>query len=145
MIIGKKKETALIICLIYRISITVLSASQYSCQYFSHFLFCLFISWKYSSATEAPSVKASHHTRSNSDFTDQPAPPSPTSTDGWGDAENGISEGHESDKDGWDLEPLDEPKPSPALANIQAAQKRPVSQSSRPSGIFLKLNLFASM
>ncbi|KAG7569953.1 Armadillo-type fold [Arabidopsis thaliana x Arabidopsis arenosa] len=86
-----------------------------------------------STATEAPSVKASHHTRSNSDFTDQPAPPSPTSTDGWGDAENGISEGHESDKDGWDLEPLDEPKPSPALANIQAAQKRPVSQSSRPS------------
>ncbi|KAL1192440.1 hypothetical protein V5N11_027623 [Cardamine amara subsp. amara] len=83
-------------------------------------------------ATETPSVKASHHTRSNSDFTDQPAPPSPTSTDGWGDVENGISEGLDSDKDGWDLEPLDEPKPSPALANIQAAQKRPVSQSSRP-------------
>ncbi|CAH2058597.1 unnamed protein product [Thlaspi arvense] len=86
-----------------------------------------------STATEAPSVKASHHTRSNSDFTDQPAPPSPTSTDGWGDVENGISEGHDSDKDGWDLEPLDEPKPSPALSNIQAAQKRPVSQPSRPA------------
>ncbi|ESQ52792.1 hypothetical protein EUTSA_v10016269mg [Eutrema salsugineum] len=87
-----------------------------------------------STATEAPSVKASHHTRSNSDFTEPPAPPSPTSTDGWGDIDNGISEGHDSDKDGWgDLEPLDEPKPSPALSNIQAAQKRPVSQPSRPA------------
>ncbi|WZZ40322.1 hypothetical protein YC2023_036581 [Brassica napus] len=83
-------------------------------------------------ATEAPSVKASHHTRANSDFTDQPAPPSPTSTDGWGDIENDINEGHESDKDGWDLDPIDEPKPAPALSNIQAAQKRPVSQPSRP-------------
>ncbi|KAG2332341.1 hypothetical protein Bca52824_003521 [Brassica carinata] len=82
---------------------------------------------------EAPSVKASHHTRSNSDFTDQPAPPSPTSTDGWGDIENDINEGHESDKDGWDLDPIDEPKPAPALSNIQAAQKRPVSQPSRPA------------
>ncbi|KAA8533965.1 hypothetical protein F0562_031482 [Nyssa sinensis] len=36
---------------------------------------------------------------------------------------------HEPDKDGWDdIEPLEEPNPSPALANIQAAQKRPVSQ-----------------
>ncbi|CAF1700918.1 unnamed protein product [Brassica napus] len=83
-------------------------------------------------ATEAPSVKASHHTRANSDFTDQPAPTSPTSTDGWGDIENDINEGHESDKDGWDLDPIDEPKPAPALSNIQAAQKRPVSQPSRP-------------
>ncbi|KAL0844677.1 hypothetical protein Bca101_017923 [Brassica carinata] len=84
-------------------------------------------------AVEAPSVKASHHTRSNSDLTDQPAPPSPTSTDGWGDIENDINEGHESDKDGWDLDPIDEPKPAPALSNIQAAQKRPVSQPSRPA------------
>ncbi|KAH0930629.1 hypothetical protein HID58_016356 [Brassica napus] len=82
-----------------------------------------------STVTEAPSVRASHHTRSNSDFTDQPAPPSPSSTDGW---ENGITEGHDSDNDGWDLDPIDEPKPSPALSNIQAAQKRPVSQPSRP-------------
>nr|VDC80295.1 unnamed protein product [Brassica rapa] len=87
-------------------------------------------------ATEAPSVKASHHTRANSDFTDQPAPPSPTSTDGWGDIENDINEGHESDKDGWDLDPIDEPKPAPALSNIQAAQKRPVSQPSRPPVIW---------
>ncbi|KFK36944.1 hypothetical protein AALP_AA4G192400 [Arabis alpina] len=95
-----------------------------------------------STATEAPSVKASHHTRSNSDFTDQPAPPFPSSAtveghdddnDGWGDIENGINEGHDDYDNGWgDLEPLDEPKPSPALSNIQAAQKRPVSQPSRP-------------
>ena len=54
-------------------------------------------------------------------------PTSPTSTDGWGELENGIDEEHGSDRDGWDdLEPLEESKP--ALANIQAAQRRPVSQ-----------------
>ncbi|XP_047342767.1 probable inactive serine/threonine-protein kinase scy1 [Impatiens glandulifera] len=59
--------------------------------------------------------------------TEQPAPPSPTSTDGWGELENGNHEDLESDKDGWDsVEDLEEPKPSAALANIQAAQKRPV-------------------
>ncbi|XP_010554724.1 PREDICTED: probable inactive serine/threonine-protein kinase scy1 [Tarenaya hassleriana] len=86
-----------------------------------------------STAMETPSVKLSH-ARSNSDFTDQPAPPSPTSTDGWGDIENGINEDHDSQKEGWgDLEPLEEPKPSPALANIQAAQKRPFSQPASQS------------
>lgn len=65
---------------------------------------------------------------STSDLTEIAVPASPTSTDGWGELENGIEE-HENDKDGWDdLEPLEEPKPSPALASIQAAQKRPVSQ-----------------
>ncbi|KAJ8647798.1 hypothetical protein MRB53_000821 [Persea americana] len=60
---------------------------------------------------------------------DQPAPPSPTSTDGWGELENGIHDEHDADKDGWDdLEPIEEHKPPPALANIQAAQKRPVVQ-----------------
>ena len=71
---------------------------------------------------------------------DQPVPGSPTSTDGWGEIENGIGE-HESDKDGWDdIEPLDEPKPSAALSNIQAAQKRPVvapvSQPKQPGKCF---------
>ncbi|XP_010540261.1 PREDICTED: probable inactive serine/threonine-protein kinase scy1 [Tarenaya hassleriana] len=92
-----------------------------------------------STPMEMPSLKP-NHARSNSDSTDQPAPPSPTSTDGWGDIENGIEENHhDSEKEGWDdLEPLEEPKPSPALANIQAAQKKrtvssqPASQSSRP-------------
>ncbi|KAL6992620.1 hypothetical protein U1Q18_010732 [Sarracenia purpurea var. burkii] len=63
------------------------------------------------------------------DIADQPVPVSPTSTDGWGELENGLHEGNESDKDGWDdVEPLEEPKPFAALSNIQAAQKRPVSQ-----------------
>ncbi|KAK3014933.1 hypothetical protein RJ639_009949 [Escallonia herrerae] len=69
------------------------------------------------------------HVSSYNDIVDQPVPGSPTSTDGWGELENGIHEEHENDKDGWDdIEPLEETKPSPALANIQAAQKRPVLQ-----------------
>lgn len=78
------------------------------------------------------------HSSSSTDLSDQPIPVSPTSTDGWGELANGIHEEHESDKDGWDdIEPLEEPKPSPVLANIQAAQKRPVSQpvsQSKPPG-----------
>ncbi|XP_052884333.1 uncharacterized protein LOC108452858 [Gossypium arboreum] len=78
---------------------------------------------------ETPSTAPVHRVSSSTDFADQPMPPSPTSTDGWGEIETGIHEEHDSDKDGWDdIEPLDEPKPSSALANIQAAQKRPVSQ-----------------
>ncbi|KAK9283162.1 hypothetical protein L1049_011394 [Liquidambar formosana] len=69
------------------------------------------------------------HVSSSIDLTDQPVPVSPTSTDGWGELENGIHEEHDGDKDGWDdIEPLEDPKPSPALVNIQAAQKRPVTQ-----------------
>lgn len=61
---------------------------------------------------------------------DLPAPVSPTtSTDGWGEIENGIHDDNGSDKDGWDdIEPLEDPKPSAVLATIQAAQKRPVTQ-----------------
>ena len=71
------------------------------------------------------------------DIADQAAPVSPTSTDGWGELENGIHEEHESEKDGWDdIEPLEDPKPSPALANIQAAQKRPVSQPKPPGNYY---------
>ncbi|KAL1827445.1 hypothetical protein ACET3Z_005857 [Daucus carota] len=62
-------------------------------------------------------------------MTDQPAPESPTSTDGWGEIENGIPDDNGSEKDGWDdIEPLEDPKPSAVLATIQAAQKRPVTQ-----------------
>ncbi|TYI24171.1 hypothetical protein ES332_A06G215000v1 [Gossypium tomentosum] len=77
---------------------------------------------------ETPSM-APVRVSSSSDFADAPAPPSPTLTDGWGEIENGVHEEQYSDKDGWDdIKPLEEPKPSSALANIQAAQKRPVSQ-----------------
>lgn len=76
-------------------------------------------------ASAMPSVL---RTSSSGDPVDQPVPASPTSTDGWGELENGIDE-HDSDKEGWDdIGTLEEPKPSPALTNIQAAQKRPVSQ-----------------
>lgn len=79
---------------------------------------------------------------SSEDIADQPAPVSPTSTDGWGELENGLHEEHGSEKYGWDdIEPLEEPKPSPALANIQAAQKRPVSQP-KPQGKKNLLDLF---
>ncbi|KAJ4720242.1 Protein kinase family protein with ARM repeat domain [Melia azedarach] len=82
-----------------------------------------------SSVMETPSSTPIHHVSSGVDLADQPLPGSPTSTDGWGEIENGLHEDHDSDQDGWDdIEPLEEPKPSPALANIQAAQKRPVSQ-----------------
>ncbi|XP_054781682.1 uncharacterized protein LOC129288891 isoform X2 [Prosopis cineraria] len=80
-----------------------------------------------SSSVDPPST-APVRVRSTSDLAETAVPASPTSTDGWGELENGI-EDHENDKDGWDdLEPLDEPKPSSALSNIQAAQRRPVSQ-----------------
>ncbi|TMX02169.1 hypothetical protein EJD97_022509 [Solanum chilense] len=68
------------------------------------------------------------HVSSSSDMTDQHVSVSPSLNDGWGELENGL-EGLDGDKDGWDdIEPQEEPKPSPFLANIQAAQKRPVSQ-----------------
>ncbi|XP_010938026.1 uncharacterized protein [Elaeis guineensis] len=70
------------------------------------------------------------HVSSGTNNSDQPRPPSPTSTDGgWGELENGLlHEDHDSDKDGWDdIDPVEEQKPSP-LASIQAAQRRPVVQ-----------------
>ncbi|GJS65061.1 probable inactive serine/threonine-protein kinase scy1 [Tanacetum coccineum] len=78
-------------------------------------------------AQSTPMVRAS----STADIVDQPAPESPTtSTDGWGDLDNGIIEDQESEKDGWDdIIPLEDLNPSPALASIQAAQKRPVAQT----------------
>ncbi|KAG5224463.1 inactive serine/threonine-protein kinase [Salix suchowensis] len=77
---------------------------------------------------DSPSI-AAVQINSSTDLADQPVPESPTSTDGWGEIENGIHEEQGSDKDGWDdIEPFEESKPSPALVNIQAAQKRPVSQ-----------------
>ncbi|XP_026457158.1 N-terminal kinase-like protein [Papaver somniferum] len=63
------------------------------------------------------------------DSADLPVPSSPTSTDGWGEIENGIFEEQDKEeKDIWDdVEPVEEPKPA-AFANIQAAQKRPIVQ-----------------
>jgi len=60
-------------------------------------------------------------------------PPSPTSTDGWGDIdENGVQE-EESDKDGWDdIEVMEEKKLPAPLATIHAAQQRPIVQTKLP-------------
>ncbi|KAK1373965.1 putative inactive serine/threonine-protein kinase scy1 [Heracleum sosnowskyi] len=66
---------------------------------------------------------------SGADFADQPALVSLTSNDGWGELENGIDDDNGSEIEGWDdIEPLEDPRSSQALATIQAAQKRPVSQ-----------------
>ncbi|KAI3751190.1 hypothetical protein L2E82_22237 [Cichorium intybus] len=69
---------------------------------------------------------------STADIVDEPAPVSPitSTTDGWGEVENGILEDEETnnEKDGWDdFMPLEDLNPPPALASIQAAQKRPVT------------------
>lgn len=67
-------------------------------------------------------------------FVAQPAPPSPTSTDGWGDVENGIlSEDQESDKDNWDDI---EPHASVHSYVLEAAQERPVAYQKSQSNIF---------
>ncbi|KAK7269069.1 hypothetical protein RIF29_21785 [Crotalaria pallida] len=89
---------------------------------------------RFSSTTDFSEHPGPVRVSSSSDFAEHPAPPSPTSTDGWGELENGIDGETENDKDGWDdLEPLEETKPTPALANIQAAQRRPVSQPVKPA------------
>ncbi|XP_065870637.1 uncharacterized protein [Euphorbia lathyris] len=92
-----------------------------------------------SSVMDIPSI-APTRVNSSMDLADQPQPVSPTSTDGWGEIENGIHEENDNDKDGWDdIEPLEEPKP--ILASIQAAQKRPVVQpvsQSKPQATSLR-------
>lgn len=86
-----------------------------------------------------PAVRGS----SGTVLTDQPAPVSPTSsTDGWGELENGIHVDDEGEKDGWDdIEPLEASNLPSALANIQAAQKRPVSQP-KPQGTVFPSHLY---
>jgi hypothetical protein len=115
-------------------------------------LFNMFISFSFLGilVVDIPST-APIRVNSTPDFTEHHAPTSPTSTDGWGELENGIDEEPENDKDGWDdIEPLEETKPTPALANIQAAQRRPVSQPAshvkginhRTVGILVVISLF---
>ncbi|GLJ36990.1 hypothetical protein SUGI_0749180 [Cryptomeria japonica] len=67
------------------------------------------------------------HLPSLANHVDHPTPSSPTSTDGWGDIDENGRQEEESDKDGWDdIEVVEEKKPAAALANIHAAQQRPV-------------------
>lgn len=98
-------------------------------------------------AAEAQDTRTDYAT-SISNSLDQPTPPSPTSTDGWGELENGtFHDNHDSDKEGWDdMEPIEElkpPPPPPHLARIQAAQKRPVAQP-KQHGMIVCLCLFFS-
>ncbi|XP_059300973.1 uncharacterized protein LOC132053101 isoform X6 [Lycium ferocissimum] len=88
-----------------------------------------------SSIADSSSITPVHISSGGADVADHPVPVSPTSTDGWGELENGIHEGHGSDKDGWD--DIEEPKPSPSPENIQAAQRRSVSQP-KPQGTGLR-------
>ncbi|KAL6523414.1 hypothetical protein OROGR_017017 [Orobanche gracilis] len=63
-----------------------------------------------------------------SNSTDDPPRVFPASTDGLGEAENGIHKEQDSERDGWDdIEPLRE-KPLPVPANIEAIPKQPVSK-----------------
>ncbi|XP_071711478.1 uncharacterized protein [Rutidosis leptorrhynchoides] len=86
-----------------------------------------------SSASVGPEVQKTPMVRASSTavIVDQPAPESPTSNDGWGELDNnGVIGDHDNDKDGWDdFLPLEDTNPSPALASIQAAQKRPVAHT----------------
>ncbi|EPS74262.1 hypothetical protein M569_00492, partial [Genlisea aurea] len=73
----------------------------------------------------------------SADFADSSnhQPPSPTSTDGWGEVDNSIrGEEDDDDKDGWDdVEPLETAAQPAVLATIQAAQRRPVPVSKPPA------------
>ncbi|KAL5991332.1 hypothetical protein ACLOJK_012239 [Asimina triloba] len=90
------------------------------------------------SMIDAPGIVPVHTTPAYASNSNEPheqsISESPTSTDGWGELENGIHEDHDDDKDGWDdIEPQEEQKHPPALANIQAAQRRPVAQPKQPA------------
>ncbi|PKA51129.1 hypothetical protein AXF42_Ash010569 [Apostasia shenzhenica] len=82
---------------------------------------------KSSAVMETQETGLAHSPSISSDL-DQPIPSSPTSTDGWGELENGtLHDDRNNDQEGWDdMEPLEELNPS-QLASIQAAQKRPMA------------------
>jgi SCY1-like protein 1 len=64
---------------------------------------------------------------------DEPAASSPTSTDGWGDAQEQASPNDDDEKDGWgDMDLPAEPAPAPALARIHAAQQKPITTQKKP-------------
>ncbi|KAL6525393.1 hypothetical protein OROHE_015700 [Orobanche hederae] len=63
-----------------------------------------------------------------SNSTDHPPRVFPASTDGLGEAENGIHKEQDSERDGWDdIEPL-RAKSLPVPANVEAVPKQPVSK-----------------
>lgn len=89
--------------------------------------------------TDTQSATVAYAPSTSSSF-DQTAPASArSSVDGWGELENdNIHEENGSDKEGWDdVDPFEEKAPPSLLSNIQAAQKRPVVQPTRPGKFIL--------
>lgn len=84
----------------------------------------------------APPSVPSHTTAQPRLHADEPAPASPTSTDGWGDAQEQGFANDDDEKDGWG--DMDLPaEPAPALARIRAAQQKPVA-STQPKPVALQ-------
>lgn len=79
----------------------------------------------------APPSIATHLSAQPRFHADEPATASPTSTDGWGDAQEQAFANDDDEKDGWGDMDLP-PEPAPALARIRAAQQKPVTTQPKP-------------
>lgn len=85
----------------------------------------------------APPSVPTHTTAQPRLHADEPAPASPTSTDGWGDAQEQSFANDDDEKDGWG--DMDLPaEPAPALARIRAAQQKPVASSQQKPAVLQK-------
>lgn len=84
------------------------------------------------SQTAAPPSIATHTSAQPRFHVDEPATASPTSNDGWGDAQDqAFGNDDEDEKDGWG--DMDLPaEPAPALSRIRAAQQKPVTTQPKP-------------
>lgn len=81
----------------------------------------------------APSSIATHTSAQPRFHADEPATSSPTSTEGWGDAQEQAFANDDNEKDGWgDMDLPAEPAPAPALARIHAAQQKPIATQKKP-------------
>ncbi|KAG0591818.1 hypothetical protein KC19_1G204500 [Ceratodon purpureus] len=79
----------------------------------------------------APPSIATHLSAQPRFHADEPATASPTSTEGWGDAQEQPFADDDDEKDGWGDMDLP-PEPAPALARIRAAQQKPVTTQAKP-------------
>uniref|UniRef100_A0A7I4DFP3 Protein kinase domain-containing protein n=1 Tax=Physcomitrium patens TaxID=3218 RepID=A0A7I4DFP3_PHYPA len=84
------------------------------------------------SQTAAPPSIATHTSAQPRFHVDEPATASPTSNDGWGDAQDqAFGNDDEDEKDGWG--DMDLPaEPALALSRIRAAQQKPVTTQPKP-------------
>lgn len=89
---------------------------------------CLFFAASAPQGVSAPPSVPSHTTAQPRFHVDEPASASPTSADGWGDAQEQAFANDDDEKDGWG--DMDLPaEPAPALARIRAAQQKPVAST----------------